>query len=310
MNDMDWDAFRVLLAVVEAGSFSAGARALRISQPTAGRKVAALEEALGIRLFVRRPRGAVLTPAGEEVVAEARRMAEGADAALRRASGTDRRTIVRLSASEGIGASWLPHHLLGIARLHPELRLELVVENTPDSLSRRQADVAVSVFRPSDADIVTRKVARLGFGLFAAPAYLAARGTPRSPQDLSNHDLIGAPQEAAVAPYEHWLRTYVPAERFVVRSASLLAQHEAARAGFGVVLGSVAVLGEDAALRRVVPRARPPALNVWISVHADLRRTPSVSKVFDALLELFAREAGSLRDETRRASEGKRRRGA
>jgi DNA-binding transcriptional LysR family regulator len=294
----DWDAFRVLLAVVERGSFSAGARALGISQPTTGRKIAALEAALGARLLVRRARGVVLTPAGEDVVAEARRMAEGAEAAVRRVSGASAPSVVRISTSEGIGAAWLPKRLLAIARANPGLRLELVIDNTPVDLSRRQADVAVRLFRPREPDIVARKVASLGFGFFASHAYVDERGTPKK-ADLAKHDFIGFP-DGVSAGYDRWLRTLVPRERFVVRSGSILAQHEAARSGFGIVVGTVAILGHDRALERVLPRLVPPSMDVWVAAHADVRKNAGVARIFDALVELFTREAPSLAGEAAR----------
>jgi DNA-binding transcriptional LysR family regulator len=289
----DWDAFRVLLSVVERGSFSGGARALGISQPTAGRKIAALEASLGARLLLRRARGVVLTPAGEEVVVEARRMAEGAEAAARRVSGASAPSVVRISTSEGVGAAWLPKRLLSIARANPTLRLELVIDNTPVDLSRRQADVAVRLFRPREPDIVARKVATLAFGFFASHAYVAARGAPKRATDLEKHDLIGFP-DGTVASYDRWLRTLVPRERFVVRTGSILAQHEAARSGFGIVVGAVAILGHDRALERLLPRLSPPSMDIWVAAHADVRKNAGVARIFDALVDLFTREAPAL----------------
>lgn len=289
----DWDAFRVLLAVVERGSFSAGARALGISQPTTGRKIAALEASLGARLLVRRARGVILTPAGEDVVAEARRMAEGAEAAARRVSGAATPSVVRISTSEGIGAAWLPKRLLAIARANPTLRLELVIDNQPVDLSRRQADLAVRLFRPREPEIVARKVASLAFGFFASHGYLSARGAPKRATDLARHDLVGFPEDVSTG-YERWLRTMVPRERFVVRTASILAQHEAARAGFGIVVGAVAILGHDRALERVLPRLSPPSMDIWVAAHADVRRNAGVARIFDAFVELFTKEAASL----------------
>jgi len=293
---MDWDGFRVLLSVVERGSFSAGARALGISQPTAGRKVAALEEDVGTRLLVRRSRGVALTPAGEDVIAEVRRMADGAHAAMRRASGraVDARTPVRISVTEGLGALWLPKQLLSLSRGSAGLRLELVVDNAVADLAKRQADIAIRLFRPREPDLVARKVATLGFALFAAPAYLAARGTPRRVADLAKHDVIGFPELGVIPSYVAWVRKLVPSERFVLRTSSLLAQHEAGRAGYGIVVGTRALLEGDARLRRVLPRARVPSMDVWLAVHADVRRNAGVAQVYDHLVDVFAREREAL----------------
>jgi DNA-binding transcriptional LysR family regulator len=291
-----WDGFRVLLAVAEKGSFSAGARALGISQPTAGRQIEALEQALGARLLVRRSRGVVPTPAGEGVVAEASRMAEGARAAVRRAAGEalDAPAVVRISATEGLGALWLPHRLGPLLAAQPGLRVELVVDNEPVDLAARQADIAVRLFRPKQQDLVARKVGRLSFGLFASPAYLESRGTPRRLADLARHDHVGFVERGPLPSYMRWLRELVPAERFVVSTSGLLSMYETARAGHGIVLGTKVLLGADARLRPVLPRARPPSMDVWLAVHADVRKNPVVGRAYDALVELFLREARAL----------------
>jgi DNA-binding transcriptional LysR family regulator len=281
---VDWDGFRVLLAVVSGGSFSAAARTLGISQPTAGRMVAALEEELGARLLMRRARGVALTPAGEEIIADVRRMSDGAAAAIRRARGED--MTVRISATERLGALWLPRHLLPLSRAMPGLRLELVVDNAVVDLSKRQADIAVRLFRPREPDLIARRVGTLGFALYASPAYLRARGTPKRVADLAKHDVIGFASGNAPS-YVKWLYKIVPEERFVLRTMSLIAQQEAARAGFGIVIGTKRILDDDDELRRVLPRARVPGMEIWLAVHEDVRRNTAVARVYDALIDLF-----------------------
>jgi molybdate transport repressor ModE-like protein len=298
MNDqLDWDGFRVLLAVVDAGSFSAAARTLGISQPTAGRKVLALEQTLGTRLLLRRTHGVALTQAGEQILADVRRMAEGARGAVRNAHDDDPERIarVRISASERLGALWLPQRLLPLARAHPSLRIELVIDNAAVDLARRQADIAVRLFRPREPDLMMRRVGTLSFALFAAPSYLKARGTPRRLADLARHDLIGfssdLPSQASTnVAYVGWLEKLVPEPRFVLRTASLIAQQEAARAGFGIVVGAEKLLEHEAGLQKVLPRARIPPLEIWLAVHADVRRNAAVARVHDHLVTMFARE--------------------
>lgn len=284
---IDWDGFRVLLTVASRGSFSAAARELEISQPTAGRKVAALEKELGSRLLVRRARGVALTPAGEQIIADVRRMSDGATAAIRRARGED--MTVRISATERLGALWLPRHLLPLSRAMPGLRLELVVDNAAVDLSKRQADIAVRLFRPREPDLIARRVGTLAFALYAAPAYLRTRGTPRRVSDLAKHDLIGF-GGGIVPSYMKWLHKIVPDDRFILRTTSLIAQQEAARAGFGIVIGTKRLLDADPHLRRVLPRARVPNMEIWLAVHEDVRRNSAVARVYDALIALFSSE--------------------
>jgi DNA-binding transcriptional LysR family regulator len=295
----DWDGYRVFAAVVERGSFSRAAGELGISQPTASRRVDELERSLGARLLVRRARGVVPTPAGERVAAEVRRMAQAAvlaGAAATGAAGPARRRV-RISATEGFGAVWLPHRIAELRAGHPELAIEIVVDNAASDLGARQADLAVRLFRPRQADLVARRVGSVGFGLFAAQRYLAARGAPRRLDDLAKHDHVGFIDRGALAPsYLRWLRKIVPEDRFVASASSLLAMTELARAGTGIVLGTVALLAADPRLVRILPRARPPAMDIWLAVHADVRRDPDVVLVMDRLAAVFAREAAALSD--------------
>jgi hypothetical protein len=170
------------------------------------------------------------------------------------------------------------------------------------------------LFRPRQADVVARRVGSVGFGFFATPGYLATRGTPRRLTDLARHDHVGLvdrkPGECwarstagggvegdrSLRPpgYMRWLRELVPAERFVVASSSLPSMWELARAGAGLVLGTIAVLAADAELVRVLPRAHPPAMEIWLASHADVRHDPDVRRAVLALDAMFDREAATL----------------
>jgi DNA-binding transcriptional LysR family regulator len=295
----DWDGYRVLLRVVERGSFSRAASELGISQPTASRRIEELERTLGARLLVRRSRGVVPTPTGERVVAEARRMEHSAIAASRMATGEPgpARRRIRIAATEGLGTLWLPHRVQALRAADPALAIELVVDNAAADLASRQADLAVRLFRPRQPDLVARRVGSVGFGFFAAPAYLATRGTPRRLAELARHDHVGLVDRGTGVPspaYLRWLRRFVPEERFVTAASSLLAMHELARAGCGVVLATVALLAGDRRLVRVLPRANPPAMDIWLAVHADVRRDPDVVRVMDALAAIIASESTAL----------------
>lgn len=293
-TDLDWDGLRVFLAVAERRSFSAGARVLNISQPTAGRRVEALEKALGVRLLVRQNRGAVPTPVGEEVLAEARRMADGAGAAVRRASGEEATSpVVRLAVTEGLGTRWLPSRLA--AHRLEGVRLELLVDNATTDSGSRDADLALRLFKPRQPNLVARKLATLGFGLFAAPSYLARRGTPRRLIELRRHQHVGVVERGpAVSAPLQWHRKLAPKEQFIVSSTSLLSMAELARAGFGITVATVALYANDPGLVRVLPGARPPRLEVWLSTHGDLRRDSAVMRVAEVLTTLFKSEAAAL----------------
>jgi DNA-binding transcriptional LysR family regulator len=298
MNSVpDWDAYRVFLHVVDRGSFSRAAGELGISQPTASRRLEELERALGARLLVRRSRGVVPTPAGERVLVEARRMATSATAASRLASGGQAPVVrrVRIAATEGLGAIWLPQHVDALRGGDHDLAIELVIDNAATDLASRQADIAIRLFRPRQPDLVAKNVGTLGFGLYASPHYLAARPAPRRIADLAKHDHIGFVERGLALPsYMKWLRRLVPPERFVTSAGNLLAMFELARAGQGIVLGTIALLESDRRLVRCLPRARPPAMDIWLATHVDVRRDPDVALVMDRLAAIFSAEATTL----------------
>src|SRR5262245_1097447 len=139
---MDWNAYRVFLAVAENGSHSKAAKALDTSQPTVSRSIASLETELGVRLFVSSGRGLVPGPSGEAMLDHVRRMASAAKDVERRARGgeTSLDGVVRISATEGIGAMWLTHRIEPLRRMHPGVRIELVLDNASVDLASRAAD--------------------------------------------------------------------------------------------------------------------------------------------------------------------------
>ena len=144
-------------------------------------------------------------------------------------------------------------------------------------------------------NLVTRRMATLGFGLFAAPSYLAKRGTPRRLIELRRHQHVGVVDRGpAVSAPLQWHRKLAPREQFVVSSSSLLSMAELARAGFGITVATIALYERDPGLVRVLPGARPPRLDVWLTTHGDLRRDSAVMRVTEVLTMLFKNEATAL----------------
>jgi molybdate transport repressor ModE-like protein len=293
---IDWNGFQVLLAVLEQGSFSAAARRTGLSQPTVGRHIAALEAALGARLVVRQKRGVLLTPAGERMIEDLKRMAQAAQDASQRGSEDVKQVdgVVRVSSTESLGTLWLTHRLRPLRERHPKLRIDIVVDNALVDLVRREADVALRLARPKQRGLVARPFGELGFGLFASPAYLDAHGTPRKREDLAKHDLIGLTYRGVAPPFMAWLHTVAPPERFVLSTTSLLAQQEAARAGWGIALAPIHMLASDPALRRVLPRVRASAADLWLVTHEDIKRSARVQVVYRAISAALSAERTGL----------------
>jgi len=281
-----WELYRSFLGVLEQGSLSAAARALGLAQPTIGRHVHALEQALGVSLFTRSQSGLLPTDAALELRGHAETMRSAA-AALRRTAeghGAGIRGTVRLSASEVVGAEILPSVLATLRRAHPELRIELVLSNRVQDLLKREADIAVRMTAPKQGALIARRVGSVALGLHAHRDYLALHGTPKTLADLARHALIGFDEET---PFLRAARKALPIwnrEAFALRSNSDLAQLALIRAGCGIGVCQVEVARRDEALVRVLPRQMAIGLDTWITMHEDLRHNPRCRVVFDALV--------------------------
>lgn len=284
-----WDDYRVLLAVARRGTLWEAGQDLGISQPTVGRRIAALERALETRLFDRAGRRMTLTPAGQAVREEAETMEAAADAVARRALGLDRRLggTVRLSVTEGLGSSWITPRLRPLRERYPGIKIEIATDRIAANLSKREADIAVRFFRPTQSDLLVRRFDDLRYGLFASRAYLAAHASPRTPADLATHTLIGFEEEMRDWPEMAFLYRQGLADRFVYRSNSAIAQLAAAEAGLGVAPLPIYLAAPRADLVRILKDVDLPGRQIWLAVHKDTRRTARIAAVWEFLVDLL-----------------------
>ena len=197
MPEPRWELLRTFAAASASGSLSGAARALAIRQSTASRHIAELEASVGGTLFVRTPHGLRPTELAAALLPHAEAMMGAASALARAASGVPASVIgtVRITASEMIGGEVLPPIIAELMAMHPELRVELVLDNAVRDLGRGDADIAVRMVRPTQGSLVTRKVGEVALGLYAARSYLHRRGIPESPAELGRHVLIGFDRE-------------------------------------------------------------------------------------------------------------------
>lgn len=291
-STIGWELYRSFLGVLDEGSLSGAARLLGITQPTVGRHVAALEQALGIVLFTRSQAGLLPTEAAQSLRPYAAAMQSTA-AALERAAGGqggqggDRvvKGTVRISCSDVMGIEVLPPILAGLHDAHPQLKIELVLTDKLQDLLRREADIAVRMVQPKQEQLVARHVGDIELGLHARRDYLERRGTPRRPEELAGHATIGYDQPSA------WLRQAEKAlhglrrEVFTLRSDSNVAQLALIRAGAGVGMCQVPLARRDGNLVRLLPKLFTLPLPTWVTMHEDLRSSPRCRVAFDALVE-------------------------
>jgi DNA-binding transcriptional LysR family regulator len=195
---------------------------------------------------------------------------------------------VRLTASEVVGVEVLPPILAQLRADHPELRIELVLSSEVDDLLRREADVAVRMFRPQQEALVARHVGAIELGLHAHRSYLAMHGVPASLQDLARHSLIGFDHESAFIRRFQQQFPLFTREAMALRSDSDLAQLAAIRAGFGIGVCQSALAARDQGLVRVLPQAFSWKLDTWVAMHEDLRRSERCAVVFKAVAQGLA----------------------
>jgi DNA-binding transcriptional LysR family regulator len=291
----DWNEPRLVLEVHRAGSLRAAADALDVDHSTAFRRLNAFEKKLGVRLFERLPGGIYqATSAGERMVAAAERIEEETLSLDRDLAGRDRRLSgrLRVTSSETLAYSRLTRHIAAFRAANPEIVVELAIGNRVLNLSRREADVALRPVRPKENELWGRKLADVGWTLYAAPALLRAiGGSLRRPEDLGGQPLIGWEEEVTGVMAADWLRCMAPAEGFVYRTSSLVNQLVAARTGIGLAL-LPCYLGDG---RPEIVRAFSDPIaelqgELWFVTHVDLKGTARVRAFFDIVGDGLARE--------------------
>ncbi|HEX2734298.1 MAG TPA: LysR family transcriptional regulator [Polyangiaceae bacterium] len=289
---MDWSTLSEFLVVAERGSISSAARELTLSQPTLSRRLQRLEESLDVTLFARGRRGLLLTAAGERVRDLAVQMRSTAqqirDAAEQ---GHDRMSgVVRISAPEAqLGTLWLPRALLPLRHAHPDLVLELVIENQLTDLERRAADIAIRMSEPKGESLTARRVGKIDWGLYAANSYLQGKKRINALADLRAHDILLYQMGTDVRQMA-WADKRGLADRIALRATSFDAVIGATRAGWGVGLLPMIVGEADPTLTHVLAASERPSIPFWLVTHAELRRSRRIRTVFSHLVSCFERD--------------------
>ena len=285
MEAPDWNLIRSFVAVGETGSLSAAARRLRSSQPTVGRHIETLEEALGVKLFLRGKRGYELTETGADLMERGKAAANAMAGFSLRAAGTEERMAgtVRIAASELIATYVLPTIVARLLAEEPALELEIVASDRVENLLRRDADIAVRMMRPTQLDIVARKIADIPLRMCAARSYLDRRGRPTSLADLADHELAGFDRSDLIIVGMAELGLKVRRSRFRLRTDSQPVFWEAMRAGNGIGFAQAPMIERDAQVEALMPDLAPASLPMWLAMHRDVQSSRRIRRVADAL---------------------------
>jgi DNA-binding transcriptional LysR family regulator len=301
---MNWDDLRFFLAVAGAGSLSGAGQQLGVNTTTVLRRVASLEDDLGARLFERERTGYRLTAAGEKLV-EVLEPVDRRLSALPRdfaAAGEGAEGSVRLAAGEVLAASLLALEFPAFRREHPGLELEIVTDPRLASVGQapkignplKDVDVALRLARPTQGDMLMRKVGDMAYALYASPAYIEARGRPAQMQDIAGHDLIGFPRSETPLGPIWWFSRAEKSARIALRSSSVAARAAAAREGLGLAALPCIMGDAESGLQRVFGPDVLGGLELWLMARNDLAQLAHVRAVMEFVVDAVRRHKASL----------------
>jgi len=282
-----WDYYRTFLSVLRYGSLSAAARELRLTQPTVGRQIAALEKALdGGALFTRSPGGLLPTRLALDLQSHAEAMATTAAMMLRASSGAEAmKGTVRLSASDMIGIEVLPSALRNFTARHPGIALELVLSNETADLLKRDADVAVRMVQPSQKALFAKRVGRVALGFHAHRQYLDRHSIPTRLEDLAHHVVIGFDRVPAYARNLRVGGQPIMREAFNFRCDNDAGQLAALRAGIGIGVCQFGIARRNSDLVPLLTREFTLTYDTYVVMHEDQKKVERVRALFDHLAE-------------------------
>lgn len=291
---MDWNDLRYFLAVKREGTLAGAARALGVEHTTVSRRLGALESALGTKLFSRTPEGFVLTEAGVEIVAHAEAAEKSLAAIAHAASGIDARIegTVRLATSEGF-SGFLVKRLAALRTQHPGLMVQVLSGNQPLDLTRGEADLALRVIATTQKDLLVRKIATVGWSVYASPEYIARKGRPEPISSLAGHEVIAYESTMAGIPGAQWLAQHEAGAEIVLRANSIVSAMNAALVGIGIAVLPFVVTCDEPRLVRLTSEVIGER-DVFLVVHPDLAKVARVRAVVDYVVDVVKRDEAIL----------------
>ena len=284
---MDWDNLRFFLELARSGTLVGAARRLAVDHTTVARRIQALEKEIGTALFSRESDGHRLTEAGRRLQPQVEAM-ESAFLAVESAAPASNEGLsglVRIGATEGFGTVVLAPQLALFAQQHPRLVIDLLAMPRLVHLSRREADIVISLERPARGPVVVTKLTDYVLRLYASKTYLAKHGAIRTRDDLRGHTFVSYVDDLLFSKELQYLDELYKPDSFALRSTSILAQHQATAAGAGIAVLPAFIAERDKSLQRVLPREANFTRTFWMSVPAETRHLARMKAVWDFLRE-------------------------
>jgi len=287
----DWNRARAFLVTAEEGSLSAAARALGMAQPTLGRQVDALEKELGIVLFERMGRGLQLTPGGVELLDHVRAMGDAANKVSLAAAGQSQSLegAICIAASETYATHILPAFIAKLRVLEPGITVEIVASSSPSDLRRREADIAIRNFRPTEPDLIAKKICDVPARLFATPDYMRSIGTPTHSDMLGDADFIDLDATGTMLKGLNAMGIAVTDRNFPVMTENFSVMWALVKQGVGIGILDGAIGDAEPLVQRVLPDLQPVMFPIWLVAHRELNTSARIRRVFDLLAQELAR---------------------
>ena len=296
---MDWDHLRFFAALVQAGSLAGAARLLQVEHTTVARRLRALEKVMGQALFVRHAGAFKLTQAGQQLLPAVQTMEKAVrgveQAALPEGVDDDHPAgLVRVGATEGLGTVLLANQLARLTLRYPQLSVDLLALPRLLHLSRREADIVISLERPKRGSVIVTKLADYHLYLYGERQYLARLPLVRSSEDLRHHGFVHYVDDLLFSKELQLLDQVFKPERFVFRSTSIVAQYEAGRCGVGLAVLPAFMADRDPTLQRVLPEQARFTRTFWMSMPQEAKAVPRIQAVWRVLKDVVREQQGRL----------------
>ena len=281
----DWNRARAFLVTAEEGSLSAAARALGMTQPTVGRQVSALEEELSVALFERIGTGLELTPTGLDLLEHVRSMAEAASQISLIASGQSQNIegTVCISASEVFSVFFLPSIIAKLRVLEPKIHIEIVATNETSDLRKREADIALRNFCPTQAELIAKKIKDMSARLYATPHYLASINNPDSVKELDKANFVSFDNTGMLINELNKRGMNLTKRNFPLISENYLVHWELVKQGLGIGIMPEIIGDAEPLVEQVLPKLEAFTFPVWLTTHRELKTSRRVRMVYDLL---------------------------
>ncbi|MGU7771848.1 LysR family transcriptional regulator [Burkholderia sp. MR1-5-21] len=286
---MNWDDARIFVALHREKTLRAAARALDIDQATVGRRLAALEHALGATLFLRTSKGYELTPVGRIAIRAAEAMELSAHDLVRHTQGVDKRLAgeVKVTTTDALALEYVMPAIERLHAKHPDVSVMLDTSTEILNLAKRDADIAIRTVKPANPDLLARRLVQWEVGLFASPDYLRRRGEPVPGEHFAGHDLAVYQPHIAAARAPAFIGEPLTHGRIVARLNANLTLRAALKAGLGIGQLPVPMAERDGLVRIWPDRSGDVSYDIWLVTHQDLRHTARIRVAIDAIVSAF-----------------------